>query len=161
MMQESIQRSPCVRQVTSVLCEHQTQATRVSDAPSWEISMFTAECMYNRIRHSSVSCTSSLTCPAPPIMTNHLPKTLTTPSPPALTTNRPSADQTTAHTPSPLQTRWQTRSCVQMRFSSDQKRIDASWPAVTASLPSEEILSAEMAEGCASIVYVHWPGWKR
>jgi hypothetical protein len=33
----------------------------------------------------------------------------------------------------------------------------ASWPADTASRPSIDRQSAEMAEGWASMVYVHWP----
>ena len=45
------------------------------------------------------------------------------------------------------------------RFSSDQKRKLASWPAETSSRPSGERLRAEMADGWASMSYVHWPGY--
>jgi hypothetical protein len=67
---------------------------------------------------------------------NHLANTLTTPSPPADTTNLPSWLHTTLHTPSPRITRWLVISWVQMRFSNDQNRMLASWPAETASRPS-------------------------
>jgi hypothetical protein len=80
--------------------------------------------------------------------------TFTTPSPPALTTRRPSGLHATSQTPSPRIARWETISCVQMRFSSDQNRMLASWPADTASLPSLDNDKEEIAEGCASMVYV-------
>jgi hypothetical protein len=79
-------------------------------------------------------------------------KTLTTPSPPALTTSLPSLLQQTSQTPSPLMARCDTISWVQILFSRDQKRMLASWPAETASRPSLERHSAEMAEGWASMV---------
>jgi hypothetical protein len=87
----------------------------------------------------------------------YLAKTLTTPSPPALTTHRPSWLQTTEHTPSPRMMRWLVISCVQLLLSRDQKRRLASWPAETSSRPSGERDKEDMAEGCASMVYVHWP----
>jgi hypothetical protein len=46
-------------------------------------------------------------------------------------------------------------SCVQIRLSKDQKRIDASWPADTASRPSLLSEREEMADGWASMLYVH------
>src|SRR3954453_18282805 len=87
----------------------------------------------------------------------YLAKTLTTPSPPALTTHRPSWLQTTEHTPSPRIMRWLVISCMQLLLSRDQKRRLASWPAETSSRPSGERDKDDMAEGCASMVYVHWP----
>lgn len=84
-------------------------------------------------------------------------KTFTTPSPPPLTTHLPSWLQTTEQTPSPRISRWLVISCVQLRFSNDQKRRLASWPAETSSLPSGERDRAEMAAGWASMLYVHWP----
>ncbi len=87
----------------------------------------------------------------------HRAKTLTTPSPPPLTTHLPSWLQTTAHTPSPRIRRWLVISWVQLRFSKDQNRRLASCPAETSSLPSGERKSEDMADGWASIVYVHWP----
>lgn len=97
---------------------------------------------------------------SPPLLIgpHHRANTFTTPSPPALTTNRPSWLHATQQTPSPLIARWEVISCVQIRFSRDQKRIEASWPAETASLPSFDSEREEMAEGWASIVYVAWPG---
>jgi hypothetical protein len=83
---------------------------------------------------------------------NYRAKTLTTPSPPALTTSLPSLLQQTSHTPSPLIARCDTMSCVQILFSSDQKRMLASWPAETASRPSMDRQRAEMADGWASMV---------
>lgn len=82
----------------------------------------------------------------------HLENTFTTPSPPPLATHRPSRLQTTEHTPSPRITRWLVISCVQLRFSSDQNRRLASWPADTSSRPSGDRDSDEMADGCASMV---------
>ena len=82
----------------------------------------------------------------------HLVQTLTTPSPPPLTTHRPSALHCTAHTPSPRMGRCDAISCTHERFSSDQKRRLASWPAETSSRPSGESERAEMAAGCASMV---------
>lgn len=96
--------------------------------------------------------------PNPRLGVTHRAKTFTTPSPPADTTRRPSWLQTTLHTPSPRRTRCAVISWVQMRLSRDQKRIEASCPAETASRPSLLIDRDEMADGWASMLYVHWPG---
>lgn len=88
---------------------------------------------------------------------SHRENTLTTPSPPPLTTHRPSRLQTTEHTPSPRISRWLVISWVQLRFSNDQNRRLASWPAETSSRPSGDKDRDEMAEGWASMVYVHCP----
>lgn len=81
-----------------------------------------------------------------------LEKTLTTPSPPPLTTHRPSWLQTTLQTPSPRMSLWLVISCEQERFSRDQKRRLASWPADTSSAPEGEREREEMAEGWASML---------
>lgn len=94
-------------------------------------------------------CSSSTRC--------HLAKTLTTPSPPALTTSLPSELQHMSQTPSPRIARCEMMSCVQIRFSRDQNRILASWPADTASLPSFDNDRAEIAPEWATMLYVHWP----
>lgn len=83
--------------------------------------------------------------------------TLTTPSPPALTTHRPSWLHATEHTPSPRISLWLVISWVQLRFSRLQNRRLASWPADTSSRPSGDSDSDEIAAGCASMLYVHWP----
>jgi hypothetical protein len=87
----------------------------------------------------------------------YLANTLTMPSPPAETTRRPSWLQTTLHTPSPRMMRCAVISCVHMRLSSDQNRIEASCPADTASRPSLLSDNEEIAAGCASMLYVHCP----
>lgn len=89
------------------------------------------------------------------IVSSHRPKTLITPSPPAPTTHRPSALQTTLHTPSPLMIRRLVISCVHVRFSKDQKRKLASWPPLTSSAPEGDRLREEIADGWASMLYVH------
>jgi hypothetical protein len=53
--------------------------------------------------------------------------------------------------------RWLVISWVQLLLSRDQKRRLASWPAETSSRPSGERDKEDMADGWASIVYVHWP----
>ena len=90
--------------------------------------------------------------PNPMTSFSHRAKTFTTPSPPPLTTHLPSRLHTTAHTPSPRISRWLVSSWLHERFSSDQKRRLASWPAETSSRPSGERERAAMAEGCASMV---------
>lgn len=102
---------------------------------------------------SSSSKTEKRGVPASPYLAN----TLTTPSPPPLTTHRPSWLHTTAHAPSPRMMRWDVISCVQLRFSRDQNRREASWPAETSSRPSGDSDRAEMDAGWATMLYVHWP----
>lgn len=83
-----------------------------------------------------------------------LAKTLQTPSPPPATTSRPSALHATHVTPSPLICRCETISCVQMRFSKLQKRMQASCAAETASLgvPEGGSAKAEIEDGWASML---------
>lgn len=54
-------------------------------------------------------------------------------------------------------TRWLVISWVQERFSRDQKRSEASWPALTSSRPSGLRDRLEMEAGWATMLYVHWP----
>lgn len=132
----------------------------MAPAPNHQRSLITTPHATHRQQRKCSYCTRNhipYTSPTGYTASHYLAKTFTTPSPPPLTTHRPSWLHTTLQTPSPRMSLWLVISCAQARFSSDQNRSDASWPPDTSSRPSGDIERHEIAAGCASMLYVHWP----